>query len=131
MPPSGPPPASASPILAFARRDDCVVASACVRLRVRVRGTRPDAVVSGMVLLTGVERNLRRTTGPSEIPRRRGRLASPFARNGSGELLLRGGPDLARATLDRLRRALLGYALRRTGPFLRGRLRPGRLHIGR
>src|SRR5664279_2507156 len=91
MPPSGPPPASARPIRARGcpTIDADVPADVDVRVRPRrrTRVARPDAIVFGMALLM-------RGNGR--------RLMAALARNGSGELLLRGG-------LDRALRALHGF----------------------
>ena len=76
------------------------------RLRVRTRNARPEAVLSGIVLLIGVARSLRPRCRARRFRIDEGRLADPFARNGSGDLLLRGAAGLARDALDRLGGAL-------------------------
>src|SRR3982750_2046958 len=95
MPPRGPPPASASPILLPAFGAD-------VRRRVRMRVARPEAFWSGMVLLIGVA----------------GVLAARSTPNDRGELLRRARLG-ARCTLGRLHRLRLArlrraHVLRRT-----------------
>src|SRR4051812_11751834 len=99
MPPRGPPPASASPILLPACGAD-------VRRRTRVRVARPEADLSGMVLLIGVA----------------GVLAARSTPNDRGELLRRARLR-ARCTLGRLHS--LRLARLRRAHVLCGTLRSG------
>src|SRR6185369_2091830 len=99
MPPNGPPPASARPILE--RDAPRAVAGGFARLRVLARSSRPEALVSGMVLLIGAVEVPTAWTRFGDSGTTRAFLQAPFARNGSGELLFRGLLRGALGALDR------------------------------